>query len=177
MAGHEAGEQTLTPSRCKPKSNTKRRTLTITNIKVLECQLWAWIVKKDFAIQREQHGVLCHIYHAPHNVARLPRAPVVFVTLVPPLSLGTEESPVTGKARRTGPTHPPLLAWLPAAPSMNTAGGGAQVNASTGVAWCPSWPVVAWEFRMPPTNIVCYWILRKDPKPISLFWETVNLKI
>lgn len=103
MAGQEASEQRalLCP---KPENDTRCSTLTITNIKVLESQFWTRIIQKDFAVQCEHHGMFCHVNHTPHNIACLPRAPIVLTALVPPLGLGTEESL---SQRKPAEQHPP----------------------------------------------------------------------
>lgn len=54
---------------------------------------------------------------------------------------------------------------------------GQSSTAHTSVAWCPSLCGGAQQFWIPHTNIRCYWILREDQNAISLFWETINLKI
>lgn len=61
--------------------------LTVTNIKVLESQLGARVIQQDLTVQSEHHGVFVHINHAAHDITCLPRTPVVFIALVPPLGL------------------------------------------------------------------------------------------
>lgn len=153
-----------------------RRPLTITNIEVLECQFWARVIQKDFAIQCEHHGVLRHIHHASHNIARLPRAPIVFVALVPPLGLRDRRVSCHRQSRENS-THPPLLVWLTAAPSSNTAGGRAQCHPTHQRVTCPKRCGGAWEFYVPLINTVCYGILKNNPNAMSLLWGTMTLKI
>lgn len=165
-------------SRCEPESNAKCRSLTIANIKVLERQFWARIIQKDFAIQCEHHGVLRHVHHTSHNIAGLPRAPIVLITLVPPLGLGTEESPVTGKARRTRPRH-----QTPTAGMIHCSAFYECSRRKDGVLLHPPvWPDALAGVEVPSnseslTLISDYWILREDQNAISLFRETITLKI
>lgn len=78
--------------------------LTIAGVKVLERQFWARIIKEDFTVQCEHHGVLCHVNHTPYNVAGLPRAAIVLIALVPSLGLGRESH---WSQRKTEELHPP----------------------------------------------------------------------
>lgn len=83
--GHEPGGQTEALYWKHKWLNTMA--LTITNIKVLESQLGAWVIQQDLTIQSEHHGVFVHINHAAHDITCLPRTPIVFIALVPPLGL------------------------------------------------------------------------------------------
>lgn len=91
--------------------------LTIAGVKVLERQFWARIIKEDFTVQREHHGVLCHVNHTPYNVAGLPRAAIVLIALVPSLGLGQESHWSQRKTEELHPPHTHTLLWTHSGPS------------------------------------------------------------
>lgn len=87
------------------------------------------IIKKDFTLPSEHHGVFCHVNCTPHNVTCLPRISILFISLMATLGLGTEESLSQGKI---GKQHLPTTTGMSRrSPSVTLEGGGNIVSTSS----------------------------------------------
>lgn len=142
--------------------------LTIAGVKVLERQFWARIIKEDFTVQREHHGVLCHVNHTPYNVAGLPRAAIVLIALVPSLGLGQESHWSQRKTEELHPPHTHTLLWTHSGPSHYPKRRKEEPQPASTPVRCEAPREEVSENSKSYINFVRYW-LEKNTNAISWF--------